>query len=316
MTNFNPKEYFKKNNLVLAPMAGYSDIGFRHLCKSYGAGLVFTEMISAKAILYNNEKTLQLMSMTDDEHPIALQLFGNNAEDFERVLKRPEVEPFDVIDINMGCPAPKIVKNGEGSALLENIDLARTIIRSCVKTTSKPVSVKFRSGVDDNHIIAVAFAKMCEDEGASFITFHPRTRMQGYAGHSDWELIKEVTNAVSIPVIASGDVLTNLDLNYLINECGASAVMIGRGAVGRPEIFSEIQGKLKSPLTFEQKVEQIERHIEILRRFFSESYISSEMKKHILNYIKSIDGAIELKKQVAIVKDIDECVKLLRSHIN
>ena len=316
MTNFNPKEYFKKNNLVLAPMAGYSDIGFRHLCKSYGAGLVFTEMISAKAILYNNEKTLQLMSMTDDEHPIALQLFGNNAEDFERVLKRPEVEPFDVIDINMGCPAPKIVKNGEGSALLENIDLARTIIRSCVKSTSKPVSVKFRSGVDDNHIIAVEFAKMCEDEGASFITFHPRTRMQGYAGHSDWELIKEVTNAVSIPVIASGDVLTNLDLNYLINECGASAVMIGRGAVGRPEIFSEIQGKLKSPLTFEQKVEQIERHIEILRRFFSESYISSEMKKHILNYIKSIDGAIELKKQVAIVKDIDECVKLLRSHIN
>lgn len=316
MTNFNPKEYFKKNNLVLAPMAGYTDIGFRHLCKIYGAGLVFTEMISAKAILYNNEKTLQLMSTRGDEHPIALQLFGNDPKDFENVLKRSEIEPFDVIDINMGCPAPKIVKNGEGSALLENIDLARAIIRSCVKSTTKLVSVKFRSGVDENHIIAVEFAKMCEEEGVSFITFHPRTRAQGYAGHADWELIREVTKVVSIPVVASGDILTNLDLNYLIKECGASAVMIGRGAVGRPEIFSEIQGKLKNPLSFKQKVEQVEKHIEILRQYFSENYISSEMKKHILNYIKSVDGAVELKKQVAIVKDIDECVKLLRSHIN
>ncbi|MBP3630376.1 MAG: tRNA dihydrouridine synthase DusB [Clostridia bacterium] len=316
MTNFNPKEYFKKNNLVLAPMAGYTDIGFRHLCRSYGAGLVFTEMISAKAILYNNEKTLQLMASTEDEHPIALQLFGNCPEDFEQVLKRPEIRHFDVIDINMGCPAPKIVKNGEGSALLENIDLARQIIRTTVQNTHKPVSVKFRSGVDDEHIIAVEFAKMCEEEGVAFITFHPRTRAQGYAGHSDWEQIKQVVDAVNIPVIASGDVLTYLDLQYLINNCGASAVMVGRGAVGNPEIFYELKNNRKTKLTLKDKIAQIEVHIKWLRQNFSENYVSSEMKKHILSYVKSFDGAVEMKKRVAIVKNIDECIKILKEYAN
>ena len=316
MTNFNPKEYFKSNNLVLAPMAGYTDIGFRHLCRNYGAGLVFTEMISVKAILHNNEKTLQLMASTEDEHPIALQLFGNDPRDFEKVLKRKEIEHFDVIDINMGCPAPKIVKNGEGSALLENIELARQIVKACVQNTNKPVSVKFRSGVDDDHNVAVEFAKMCEDAGVSFITFHPRTRVQGYAGHADWEQIREVVGAVDIPVVASGDILTFFDLQYLTKECGASAVMIGRGAVGKPEIFEELKNNTKVSLSLNEKIVQIEQHIERMRRFFSENYVSSEMKKHILSYVKSFDGAVEMKKRVAIVKNIDECVKILKEYAN
>ena len=314
MTKFNPNQYFKINNLVLAPMAGYTDIGFRHLCREYGAGLVFTEMISAKAILYNNAKTLQLLSMTDDEHPIALQLFGNNPEDFEEVLKRSEVEKFDVIDINMGCPAPKIVKNGEGSALLENLNLAREIIRSTVRSTDKPVSVKFRSGVDENNNVAIEFAKMCEEEGVSFITFHPRTRVQGYSGHADWSQIKKVTEAVSIPVVASGDVLTIFDLKYLIEECGASAVMIGRGAIGKPEIFSEITGRLSRKLTFAEKILQIEKHVEWMRKYFSENFVSSEIKKHILSYIKALDGAVEMKKRIAVIKNIDECIAILKEY--
>ncbi len=314
MANFNPKEYFKINNLVLAPMAGYSDIGFRHLCRDYGVGLVYTEMISVKAILHNNQKTLQLMSTSPDEHPIALQLFGNDPKDFEEVLKRPEVETFDVIDINMGCPAPKIVRNNEGSALLENLELARKIIRATVKSTSKPVSVKFRSGVDENNIIAVEFAKMCEEEGVSFITLHPRTRIQGYSGHSDWGQILEVTKSVSIPVVASGDVLTQGDVKYLIEKCGAVAVMVGRGAVGNPEIFKEIKDGIKIQLSLAKKIEQIEKHVSILRKYFSESFVASEMKKHILSYIKSIDGAVELKKKVSFIKDLDECLSLLKDY--
>ena len=316
MTKFNPKVYFKKNNLVLAPMAGYTDIGFRHLCREYGAGLVFTEMISVKAILHNNEKTLQLMSSTEDEHPIALQLFGNDPKDFEEVMKRPEIGHFDVIDINMGCPAPKIVKNGEGSALLENLDHAREIIRRVVKFSQKPVSVKFRSGVDANHKIYLEFAKMCEEEGVSFITFHPRTREQGYSGRADWEQIKEVTQIVKIPVVASGDVLTNFDFRYLMQECGASAVMIGRGAIGNPEIFSEIRGILKEPLPLSEKIVQIEKHINWLQKYFSKNFISSEMKKHILGYVKSFNGAVEMKKKIAIIKDIDECIKILKDYAN
>lgn len=314
MANFNPKEYFKINNLVLAPMAGYSDIGFRHLCREYGVGLVFTEMISVKAILHNNQKTLQLMSTSEAEHPIALQLFGNDPKDFEEVLKRPEILNFDVIDINMGCPAPKIVKNNEGSALLEDMDLAREIIRATVRSTDKPVSVKLRSGIDDNHIVALEFAKMCEEEGVSFITLHPRTRAQGYSGHSNWEQISEVSRIVSIPVVASGDVLTRKDMEYLINDCGAAAVMIGRGAVGNPEIFKEIREGREIRLPLSKKIEQIEKHISILLKYFSENFVASEMKKHILSYIKSIDGAVELKKKVSFIKNIDECLSLLKDY--
>lgn len=315
MQKFNPKNYFKTNKLVLAPMAGYTDIGFRHLCRKYGAGLVFTEMISVKALLHDSQKTLKLMEMEEDEHPIAIQLFGNDPADFEQVIKLDALKVFDVIDINMGCPAPKIVKNGDGSSLLRDIEKARQIIETTVKNTDKPVSVKFRSGLDSNNIVAQEFAKMCEDAGASFITIHPRTVEQGYSGKADYEIAKKVIDAVSIPVIVSGDVLTNFDLNYLTGECGASAVMIGRGALGRPEIFSEIMQDKKAKLPFKEKIGQIEEHVRYLLKIYDEKYVSLEMKKHILNYVKQESNSVELKLAIVKYDDIYEMIEFLKHYI-
>lgn len=315
MKKFNVTEYLKSNKLLLAPMAGYTDIGFRHLCRSYGAGIVFTEMISCKAILHNSEKTRVLMTTEADEHPIALQLFGNDPKDFEEVLKKPFINDYDIIDINMGCPAPKIVKNGEGSALLENIPLAEKIIKSCVKNTTLPVSVKFRSGVDDNALVFEEFAKMCERAGASFITFHPRTRVQGYAGHSDWEQIKKVSQIVNIPVIASGDCLTFLDFKYLIDECGASGVMIGRGAIGRPEIFSEVANNKKLNLTLSEKIKQIQIHSDYLLKYNPLNVVSCEMKKHILAYVKNLDGSTKMRIELSRCESLSDAIKYLEEQV-
>ncbi len=315
MEKFNVKEYLKNNKLLLAPMAGYTDIGFRHLCRTFGAGIVFTEMISCKAILHNSEKTKTLMVTEPDEHPIALQLFGNDPKDFEEVLKKPFIEEFDIIDINMGCPAPKIVKNGEGSALLENLPLAEEIIKTCVKTTKLPVSVKFRSGVDDNHLVFEEFAKMCERAGASFITFHPRTRVQGYAGHSDWEKLKIVTQKVKIPVIASGDCLTYFDFNYLIEQCGVSGVMIGRGAVGRPEIFAEIKNNEKINLPLSEKLQQIKIHSEYLLKYNPETVVSCEMKKHILAYVKNLDNSTKMRIELSRCGNLKDAIKYLEEQL-
>lgn len=315
MKKFNVKEYLQSNRLLLAPMAGYTDIGFRHLCRSFGAGIVFTEMISCKAILHNSEKTKTLMATEPDEHPIALQLFGNDPKDFEEVLKKPFIKDFDIIDINMGCPAPKIVKNGEGSALLENIPLAEEIIKTCVKTTKLPVSVKFRSGVDENNLVFEEFAKMCERAGATFITFHPRTRVQGYAGHSDWEQIKIVSKIVKIPVIASGDCLTYFDFNYLVNECGATGVMIGRGAVGRPEIFAEIKNNEKINLPLSEKIKQIKIHSEYLLKYNPKTVVSCEMKKHILAYVKNLDNSTKMRIKLSRCETLEEAIKYLEEQL-
>lgn len=315
MKNFNIKDYLKSNPLLVAPMAGYTDIGFRYLCRKYGAGIVFTEMVSVKAILYNSEKTKLLMETNEFEHPIALQLFGHDPKDFEEVIKSGVLDNFDILDINMGCPAPKIVKNGEGSALLENLNLAEEIIKTCVKNSTKPVSVKFRSGIDDEHLVYLEFAKMCERAGASFITFHPRTQKQGYAGHSDWEKLKEVTKAVNIPVIASGDCLTYFDFKYLMEQCGVSGVMIGRGAVGRPEIFTEIKNNKPLNLTLKDKIEQIKIHSELLKKNNSYASVSMEMKKHILAYIKNFENSTSQKVELCKLNTIDEMIKYLEDNI-
>lgn len=311
MENFSIKDYLNTNPLLLAPMAGYTDIGFRTLCRKYGAGIVFTEMVSVKAILHDSEKTKLLMETNQSEHPIALQLFGHDPKDFEEVLKLDLVKDFDIIDINMGCPAPKIVKNGEGSALLENISLAEEIIRTCVKNTTKPVSVKFRSGVSDENLVYINFAKMCERAGASFITFHPRTRSQGYAGHSDWEQLKEVTKVVGIPVIASGDCLTYFDFKYLMKECGVNGVMVGRGAVGRPEIFEEIKYNKILNLSLREKIEQIKEHSAMLLKHNSYTSVSMEMKKHILAYVKNLDNSTNMRIEICKLSTIDEMIKYL-----
>ena len=304
-----------KNNIILAPMAGYTDVGFRTLCKRAGAGLTVTEMVSAKALSKGSIKTEDLLVSLPEETPIAVQLFGREPEAFEIAIKSGKLDKFDIIDINMGCPAPKIVGNKEGSYLLNDINLAREIIETCVRSTTKPISVKFRSGYDEEHIIAVEFAKMCEEAGASFITLHPRTKTQGYSGHSDWELVKEVTSAVSIPVIVSGDVMTRKDVDYLTDTCGASGVMIGRASLGRPEIFDEIINNKKISFSMADKLVQIKEHIKILSTFFNGKFVYSTMKKHILNYLKDFNGASKLKQVVCMTNSLDEMLDILESKI-
>lgn len=302
-----------ENNVFLAPMAGYTDVGFRALCKRYGAGLTCTEMISAKALSMGSKKTEELLASLPEESPIAVQLFGNEKEAFRLAIKSGKLDKFNIIDINMGCPAPKIVGNREGSFLMTDIAMAEEIIRTCVASTDKPISVKFRSGWDALHINAVEFAQMCERAGASMITVHPRTKTQGYSGHSDWELIREVVKAVSIPVIASGDVYSRADADYLTNECGASGVMVGRATLGKPEIFEEIIKDIKTDFSMEQKQQQILEHIKILREFYPEKFVYATMKKHILNYLKNFNNATKLKQQVCLAESLDEMLDILNN---
>lgn len=303
-----------KNNIFLAPMAGYTDAGFRALARKYGAGLTFTEMVSAKALSMGSVKTKDLLVSIKDERPIAVQLFGNEPDAFRTAIKSGMLDKFDIIDINMGCPAPKIVSNHEGSYLLTQIDLAREIIRTCAETTDKPISVKFRSGFSDDKIVAKEFAKMCEEAGASMITLHPRTKPQGYSGRANWELIREVVNVVKIPVIASGDVHTIEDVKYLIEECGASGVMIGRGSLGKPEIFAEIIKGQPMRLELKDKIIQINEHIEVLKQFHGERYIYMNMKKHILSYLKDFRGASELREQICLCGSLEDMLEILNKN--
>ena len=229
------------NNLILAPMAGYNDLGFKMLCEKYGVGATISEMISAKAIYYNSEKTKKMLNCNGLTKVKGVQIFGNDSEIMSSVIKSNIFDDYDFIDINMGCPAPKIVKNKEGSYLLKNLSLASKIIESCVKSTNKPVSVKFRLGQNDENIIATQVAKMCEDSGASLITVHGRTVDQKYGGVCNLEEIKKVKDNVKIKVCGNGDVVDKASYN-LMKQTGVDFVMIGRGAIGNPYIFSEILG--------------------------------------------------------------------------
>lgn len=270
-----------KSNLILAPMAGYTDVAFRHMCLEYGAGLVCTEMISSKALHYKNKKTEELLASFDSDRPTAVQLFGHEPDIMAEAVKNPLLDKFDVIDINMGCPARKIISNFDGSALLNNIDLAREIIEACVQATDKPITVKFRIGYYEDKIIAVEFAKMCESAGAAAITVHGRTTSQGYAGKVDYDVIKQVKEAVNIPVFANGDCKTKEDYDNIMKITGGDGIAIGRGAVGKPEVFSEMLGM---DFTVE-KLNQIRYHYETLMQFYPEKYVVKYMRSHLAGYL-------------------------------
>ena len=295
-----------KNNLILAPMAGVTDVGFRSLAINYGADYAVGEMVSAKALKYKNKKTEDLLITADNETIKVAQIFGSDPKIMSNIVKSKYLAKFDIIDINMGCPAPKIVKNGEGSALMKDINLAEEIVSSCVKASTKPITVKFRAGWNDN-VNAVEFAKMCERAGASAITIHGRTREQFYAGKSDLNLIKQVKQAVSIPVIGNGDV-TDLNSYKQMLETGVDAVMIGRGALGNPEIFAELTGKTVSV----NKFEDIKTHITILRKYYPENLVVKEMRKHILWYLKGYHNCTEIKNKVVREKDIEVVLQTLQ----
>ena len=309
--------------IVVAPMAGISNMTFRRICKSTGASLVVAEMVSDKAITYGNEKTFELLRMNDDERPISQQIFGSDVKSFVEAAKIVEekMKP-DIIDINMGCPVPKVaVKNQAGSALLKNPEKVGEIIKAVVGAVNVPVTVKIRSGWDQSSINAVEIAKIAEANGASAITVHARTRAQGYAGKADWNIIKEVVNAVDIPVIGNGDVVSCYDAKKMLDETGCSAVMIGRGLLGNPWLIKECveyleSGKLPEVIDYNEKIDMMEYHLNKLCEDKTEKQAVLEIRNHLLNYLKGLPENKEVKNLVCRCKSRLEIIKVLENYRN
>lgn len=298
------------NNVILAPMAGVSDLPFRLLCKEQGAGMTAMEMISAKAILYNNKNTESLLAIHPDEGIVSCQLFGNDPKIMAEIAKRIEDRPFSVLDINMGCPVPKIVNNHEGSALMKNPDLVYEIVKAISLAITKPVTVKIRKGFDEGHINAVEIAKAAEAGGAKAVAVHGRTREQFYSGEADWSIIKEVKEALSIPVIGNGDVVSGESAKRMLELTGCDAVMVGRAAEGNPFIFKEINAYLSGeeytkPTTAEIR-DTVLRHADLQLEYKGEYVGIREMRKHLSWYLKGFEGASALRKQINEMETFDE----------
>ena len=309
-----------ENTVFLAPMAGVTDLPFRILCKEMGCGLVYSEMVSAKGILYDNKNTTELLEIDPKERPVAVQLFGSDPEILGAMAKKIEPYPIDIIDVNMGCPAPKIVKNGEGSCLMKTPELVGKIVKSLVESQSKPVTIKFRKGFDDDHINAVEIAKIAEANGASAVAVHGRTREQYYSGKADWDIIKQVKAAVNIPVIGNGDVFTPQDAKNLLEYTGCDAIMVGRGAQGNPWIFRRIlhylhTGEILPEPTAEERVEKALRHAEMLIDYKGEYIGVREMRKHMAWYMKGLPGAAELRGKLNYAENRAELEALLRGYL-
>ena len=304
------------NNLILAPMAGVTDLPFRLLCKEQGAGLLCMEMVSAKAILYKNKNTKELLTIDPRENPVSLQLFGSDPDIVAGIAHQIEDRPFDILDINMGCPVPKIVNNGEGSALMKNPKLAGEIIKKTVNAVQKPVTVKIRKGFDDDHVNAVEMAKIAEDAGAAAIAVHGRTREQYYAGKADWDIIRQVKEAVSIPVIGNGDLLTPEDVTAMKEQTGCDGFMIARGAQGNPWIFRQIlhyfeTGEHLEKPSFAEVTQMILRHARMLMDFKGDYIGIREIRKHAAWYTAGHPHSSQLRVKINEVESYEELEELL-----
>ena len=305
-----------KSNVIMAPMAGITDTAYRVLLEEQGAGLVSTEMVSAKGIFYKNKNNEIILKTAEDEHPIAVQLFGSDPMIMTSMAEKIS-EDFDIIDVNMGCPVPKIVNNGEGSALMKKPELAFSILETMSRVLKKPVTVKFRKGFDDKHVNAVEFAKMAEQAGVSAITVHGRTRAQMYAGNADWDINRKVKEAVSIPVFGNGDNFTPEDAKRLIDETGVDGVAIARGAKGNPWLIGRTvhyleTGELLPEPDMEERKRMILRHAELMVKYKSEYIAIPEMRKHLAWYTAGIPGSAKLRAGMNSLKTLDE----LKSFVN
>ncbi|MBQ7912779.1 MAG: tRNA-dihydrouridine synthase [Clostridia bacterium] len=289
-----------ENNVFLAPLAGYTNYPFRRLCKGYGAGLCYTEMVSAKGLKYGSENTKELLHIDESEGICAAQVFGNEPDTLRAACEHEAFAPFPIVDINMGCPVPKIYKNGEGSALLGNPVLAEKIVRECVKS-GKIITVKFRIGITDDKLITAEFAKRMEGAGASLITVHGRTKDKIYAGEVNFAEIAAAKKAVQIPVIANGGVFSNADAETLVNETGADGIMVARAALFNPQIFCQLTG---APT--ESKLEMFRKHLKWTGQVFDERFTTVFMRKMAAFYVKGEKGAAAIKEKLFQAKTPDE----------
>lgn len=294
-----------KNNVFLAPMAGWTDYAYRTICVEHGAGLVTTEMISALGLHYMSKNTAQLLKTQANEKPVAVQIFGSKPDIMAEACKNELLQDFDIIDVNMGCPVPKVVKNGEGSALMKNLILSEKIISECKKNTAKPVTVKCRLGFENNNHNIKEFAKMCEDAGADAITIHGRTRDQYYTGTAIYDEIFEVAELLKIPVIANGDI-KSIDDYEKIMKSKCAGVAIGRASIGNPAIFCELT---KTVLPYDKQT-LLKRHCELLEKNYNKHYALVALKKNLVFYISNIPNASKFKNQIFQAQDMDEALQI------
>ena len=304
------------NEVFLSPMAGVTDLPFRTICKEKGCGMLYTEMINAKALCYDDENTKKMLRMDKDEHPVAVQIFGSDPEFMGKAAIIMNQYPNEILDINMGCPAPKVIKNGDGSALMRNPKLAAEVLTAVVKNSEKPVTLKIRKGWDDDSVNAVEIAKIAEQAGISAVAIHGRTREQYYSGKADWDIIKEIKESISIPVIGNGDVFEIDDAINMLEKTNCDAIMIGRGAQGNPWIFKRINhymqtGEILPNPTAEEKINTAIEHMKLAVAEHGEYVAVREMRKHIGWYIKGLKNSARFRDEINKLTDCESVVMKL-----